>query len=53
MKSVHGWTADGMHAAQDIGGKHNSSCWRFLQVQNGKWVPLKSRSYTCNGFSRG
>jgi ABC-type branched-subunit amino acid transport system substrate-binding protein len=53
MRSVSNWTADGLHAAQPVGAKHNASCWRFLQVQNGKWVPLKSRSYVCNGYSRG
>jgi ABC-type branched-subunit amino acid transport system substrate-binding protein len=53
IRSVSNWTADGLHAAQPVGAKHNASCWRFLQVKNGKWVPFHGRSYVCHGFSRG
>jgi ABC-type branched-subunit amino acid transport system substrate-binding protein len=52
MRSVNGWTADGLHAAQPVGAKHTASCWRFLQVKNGKWVPFHGRGYTCTGYSR-
>ncbi|WP_148046057.1 ABC transporter substrate-binding protein [Nocardioides marmoriginsengisoli] len=51
--SVHKWTGGGMHGPMDVGGKHSPSCVRFLQVKGGKFVPLGSTKYMCNGSSVG
>ncbi|WP_020525623.1 ABC transporter substrate-binding protein [Catelliglobosispora koreensis] len=38
LKSVRDYTADGLFAAQDVGGKRPSKCWAFIKLQGGKWV---------------
>jgi ABC-type branched-subunit amino acid transport system substrate-binding protein len=50
LKGVANWTANGMHAPQDVGARNTADCWRFLQLQKGKWVP-KTNGYLCNGVS--
>ena len=50
MKGVANWTANGMHAPQDVGARNTADCWRFLQLQKGRWVP-KTNGYLCNGVS--
>ncbi len=50
LKNVANWTANGMHAPQDVGARQTADCWRFLQLQKGKWVP-KTNGYLCNGVS--
>ncbi|WP_310963411.1 ABC transporter substrate-binding protein [Nocardioides terrisoli] len=52
LKGVHGWTNHKMTAPQDVGGKINGSCWRFVQLRGGKWVPV-SGGYQCDGVTRG
>ena len=52
LKGVDNWTANGLHAPMSIGGKHAPSCIRFLQLKGGKWTPLGSTSYQCDGFSK-
>ncbi len=51
VKGVRGWTADGLHSRMDVGGKHAAECARFLQLRNGRWVPLKGTAYMCSGYS--
>lgn len=50
IKGVHTWTANGLHAPQDVGGKKPSKCWRFLQIQGGQWKPYGPARYTCGGL---
>ncbi|HET6166794.1 MAG TPA: ABC transporter substrate-binding protein, partial [Marmoricola sp.] len=52
MRSVHGWTDNGAHAAQDVGGKVNSNCWRFLQLRNGHWTAVGGTDYMCRGATK-
>lgn len=52
IRSVRGWTANGMHAPQQVGPKQNAACWRFLQLRKGHWVPLGGTKYHCAGVSR-
>jgi ABC-type branched-subunit amino acid transport system substrate-binding protein len=52
VRGVHGWTDRGLHAPQDVGGKSNSNCWRFLQLRDGRWVPVGGRGYLCRGETR-
>jgi hypothetical protein len=48
VRAVSLWTDHGLHAPQPVGPKKNSSCWRFLQAHNGRWVPIGS-GYLCHG----
>jgi ABC-type branched-subunit amino acid transport system substrate-binding protein len=50
IRGVHGWTSNGLHAAQDVGGKTNSSCWRFLRLVDGHWRP--AGGYLCHGSTK-
>jgi ABC-type branched-subunit amino acid transport system substrate-binding protein len=49
MRQVHDWTDNGLHAPQDVGGKTNSNCWRFLRLQGGHWTPAGGSRYLCHG----
>jgi ABC-type branched-subunit amino acid transport system substrate-binding protein len=51
LRQVHDWTDNGLHAAQDVGGKQNSNCWRFLQLNDGRWTPAGGTHYLCRGAS--
>ena len=51
MRKVHGWTDNGLHAAQNVGGKQNSNCWRFLQLRGGRWAAAGGTQYLCRGES--
>ena len=50
LRTVDGWTDHGLHAPQPVGAKRNSSCWRFVTVRDGAWVPAPgSPGYLCHG----
>ncbi|HEU6454771.1 MAG TPA: ABC transporter substrate-binding protein, partial [Roseateles sp.] len=51
LRGVHSWSANGMTAPQDVGGKTNGSCWRFVQLKGGRWNTLGS--YQCLGVTKG
>lgn len=53
LRTVSGWTGGGLHAPMAVGTKHISPCVRFLQLNNGVWVPLGGTSYRCNGVTTG
>ena len=52
IQTVHAWTDNGLHAPQDVGGKQNSNCWRFLQLRDGRWTAAGGTGYLCRGASR-
>jgi ABC-type branched-subunit amino acid transport system substrate-binding protein len=52
IRRVRGWTSNGLHAPQDVGGKTNSNCWRFIRLHDGRWSPLGGTSYLCDGETR-
>jgi ABC-type branched-subunit amino acid transport system substrate-binding protein len=52
MAKVHDWTDHGLHAPQDVGGKTNSNCWRFLKLQGGRWAPVGGSTYLCHGETK-
>lgn len=52
IRGVHAWTGNGMHAPQDVGGKVNSSCWRFLRLHGGHWRPAGGTAYLCRGSTK-
>jgi len=49
VRAVHGWTDLGAHATQNVGSKVIGTCWRFLQLNAGSWVPVGGTSYSCDG----
>lgn len=46
LRSVHAWTANGLHPAMDVGGKRPATCWRFVQLHGGRWHDYGG-GYTC------
>lgn len=51
IRKTDNWTANGLHAPQRVGPKHTGECFRLIQVKGGKFVPLGSTKYTCNGIT--
>ncbi|MGN6721062.1 MAG: ABC transporter substrate-binding protein [Marmoricola sp.] len=51
VSGVHSWTDSGMTSAQNVGGKINSSCWQFLQLESGTWQ--SAAGYQCDGVTHG
>mgnify|MGYP000748886131 CR=1 FL=1 len=49
VSQVKSWTANGLHAPQFVGPKRTGDCFRFVQVKNGRWVPVGGTKYTCTG----
>lgn len=52
IRRVRDWTDQGLHAPQEVGPKVNSSCWRFLRLQQGHWQPVGGRHYLCHGSTK-
>jgi hypothetical protein len=52
LRRVHNWTSNGLHAPEDVGGKTNGNCWRFLRLEGGHWRAVGGTSYICHGSSR-
>ncbi|MGH3413968.1 MAG: ABC transporter substrate-binding protein [Marmoricola sp.] len=52
IRHVNSWTSNGLHAPQPVGSKHTSSCWRFIRLQHGRWVPVGGTRYLCHGVTR-
>lgn len=51
VKGVDNWTANGLHAPQHVGPKKTPECWRFLQLNDGKWSPIGGTKYSCTGVT--
>lgn len=51
IKGVGTWTANGLHAPQYVGDKKTPECWRFLQLDGGKWSPTGGTKYSCTGVT--
>jgi ABC-type branched-subunit amino acid transport system substrate-binding protein len=49
LRKVDDWTANGMHSPQHVGPHHTGECWRFIQLEHGRWVPVGGTKYTCSG----
>jgi ABC-type branched-subunit amino acid transport system substrate-binding protein len=47
IRATHGFTADGLFAPQDVGGKVTSGCQAVIQLENGQWVRRSARPYVC------
>jgi len=53
IAKVDDWTANGLHSPQHVGPRHTGECWRFIQLQKGRWVPIGGTKYQCSGTSSG
>ncbi|WP_209716947.1 ABC transporter substrate-binding protein [Marmoricola sp. OAE513] len=53
LQGVHSWTANGLHAPQDVGRKIATECVRFLQLRGGAWKPYGPTKYLCSGRTSG
>jgi ABC-type branched-subunit amino acid transport system substrate-binding protein len=53
VKATDKWTANGLHSPQNVGAKHTGDCWRFIQLNDGKWGPLGGTDYQCHGVTVG
>ncbi|WP_370249077.1 ABC transporter substrate-binding protein [Nocardioides sp.] len=51
LRKVKDWTANDLHSPQPVGSKQTGECWRFVQLQGGKWVPIDGTKYSCTGVS--
>ena len=47
------WTGNGIHAPQNVGSKHTGDCWRFIQLNDGKWSAVDGTKYQCAGVTAG
>jgi len=53
IRTVRHWTDHGLHAPENVGGKTNGDCWRFLQLRGGSWRPVGGKTYLCHGSTPG
>ena len=53
LKATNKWTANGIHSPQNVGSKHTGDCWRFIQLNDGKWGPVGGTDYQCHGVTAG
>src|SRR5690606_12102708 len=50
VRGVRRWTANGLHAPQDIGGKRTTDCQRILRLERGTYVQESPGDYLCEGL---
>jgi ABC-type branched-subunit amino acid transport system substrate-binding protein len=48
LRGTHGYTANGLFAPQDVGGKHTTGCQTMIQLQGGKWVRRTPYPWSCS-----
>jgi ABC-type branched-subunit amino acid transport system substrate-binding protein len=53
VKSTGKWTANDLHSPQNVGTKQTGDCWRFIQLNDGKWSPVGGTKYQCSGVTAG
>ena len=49
LRGVHDWNTGGMTAPQNVGGKMNGSCWRFIKLSGSSWKRSAATSATAWG----
>ena len=37
---------------QHVGSKETGDCWRWIRLENGRWVPEGPTKYTCSGVTK-
>jgi ABC-type branched-subunit amino acid transport system substrate-binding protein len=53
VKATGKWTANDLHSPQNVGTKQTGDCWRFIQLNDGKWSPVGGTKYQCAGVTEG
>lgn len=48
IRSTHAFTANGLFAPQDVGGKHSPGCQAVIQLDNGNWVRRSPYPFSCS-----
>ena len=49
LRNIHTWTSNGLHAPHDIGGRHQSNCFMYVEIKDGKFVRRHPGSgFKCN-----
>ncbi|MSZ76486.1 MAG: ABC transporter substrate-binding protein [Actinobacteria bacterium] len=52
LRGVADWTANGLHAPQQVGSKSTGDCFRFLTLEDGDWKPSFGTKYSCPGITK-
>ncbi len=52
LRKVDRWTAGGMHAEMNVGGKKSFPCQTVVQLQKGEWQQISGKGYTCGTLVR-
>ncbi|WP_323791741.1 ABC transporter substrate-binding protein [Nocardioides sp.] len=52
LERVDDWTGRGLHAPQPVGDRTTGACSRFLELDQGVWVPVVRASYRCGRVLR-
>ena len=52
IRKVSSWTAGGMHAEMNVGGKKSFPCQTVVQLQQGEWQQISGKGYTCGNLVR-
>lgn len=50
LGKTSGWTAHGLHAKQDVGGRRTPNCLLVAQYKGGKWKQISPGDYMCGGL---
>jgi ABC-type branched-subunit amino acid transport system substrate-binding protein len=52
VRRVDNWTSNGLHSPQHTGSKETGDCWRWIRLQQGRWVSEGPSRYTCSGVTK-
>lgn len=52
VRDTHNWTANGLHAAYDVGAKLPATCVIVARLDGATWRQISPRGYTCGGIAR-
>ena len=52
VRSVDNWTSNGLHSPQHTGSKQTGDCWRWIRLQNGRWVAEGPTQFQCRGVTK-
>lgn len=47
LAKVGDWTGNGIHGAQDVGGKTTGECIRVIRLDGGRWKQISPGDYYC------
>lgn len=50
LSKIKDWTANGLHAQQDIGGKTTAKCQKIIRFTDGSWKQVSKGDYLCGAL---